>query len=609
MGLSKLKASLTSLRELAIETRTTLKEVTEIMRGVDPHMVRFRWIAPIWGGLSSLGTFALVGLMVQKVANGWIDSGKFTTSLLYTVVGIYLVYTFCGNLLKSYLRWRQSRMQDNLRTHLRDIITFKQMELDLGRLTDQDFIALKEATMEKGREAIDDLWMIQTQILANMISFFASITIILVLDVKLIVLALLPVIPLTIQSAVLDRKRRTMYEQEHLTRRKKDLYGNQITSRHNLIQTKLLGTREYMAERYRYYRDRILENSIILRWFDFKSRNLVMMIELVITGVACLYVGNQLVAGKLSLAKLFFVVGSMRTLGRVTSSLSGVTVELRSHCIDYRYFRQFLETKPLIDESQSKEYRVTETPTIRFENVTFCYPRELKRALDNCSFEIETGERVAIVGPNGCGKTTTARLMTKIYEPTQGYVFINQIPTNDIKQDCWLDHILCITQGVSIPDLPVDEAITGEPPELIDVGRMKYAAKLASADEIIIALPNGYQTQIGEEWPGGVGLSGGQRQRMKMAAAFYRLLKPNVFVGVFDEPMSHCDVETREKFYRALGEMKDKTIIVIAHDPMYLHHFERVIVMDKGQVVKDVRGRDDIERYKGTLTEKLSADL
>jgi ABC-type bacteriocin/lantibiotic exporter with double-glycine peptidase domain len=91
---------------------------------------------------------------------------------------------------------------------------------------------------------------------------------------------------------------------------------------------------------------------------------------------------------------------------------------------------------------------------------------------------------------------------------------------------------------------------------------------------------------------------------LKLCTAFYRLLDPKVHIAIFDEPMSSCDMETRKRFYRCLRNFPDKTIIVIAHDPFYLHHFDRVIVMENGEIIDDIRGKAILE-YRNQIIDNL----
>jgi ABC-type bacteriocin/lantibiotic exporter with double-glycine peptidase domain len=115
---------------------------------------------------------------------------------------------------------------------------------------------------------------------------------------------------------------------------------------------------------------------------------------------------------------------------------------------------------------------------------------------------------------------------------------------------------------------------------------------------VIDTLSDRYQTQIGADWPGGWEPSAGQWQRLKLTAAFYRLLESRVRIGLFDEPMSQCDMETRERFYRDLQSIVDKTIVVVAHDPAYLHFFKRVILIENGRVARDMRAPEEIAAYQ-----------
>ena len=141
---------------------------------------------------------------------------------------------------------------------------------------------------------------------------------------------------------------------------------------------------------------------------------------------------------------------------------------------------------------------------------------------------------------------------------------------------------------------------------------MGLALDFSGADEIVATLPEGMETWIGEQWPGGRGFSTGQLQRLALAGAFYRFLDPGIFVGIFDEPMANCDVETRTRFYQSVSkasEFKDKTVLMSLHDPLYLHYFDRILLLEKGVIVEDLRGHEKIVSYRERIAMTLAGDL
>ncbi len=155
-------------------------------------------------------------------------------------------------------------------------------------------------------------------------------------------------------------------------------------------------------------------------------------------------------------------------------------------------------------------------------------------------------------------------------------------------------------------------ALTGLVGEAIDGDRMALALLYSGADDVVAALPDGMRTWIGEQWPGGRGFSTGQMQRLALAGAFYRFLDPFVFVGIFDEPMANCDVETRSRFYQSIRkapEFSRKTILMSLHDPLYLQYFDRVLLLEDGAIAKDLRGHAEIVGYRERIALALAADL
>ncbi|MDB5485693.1 MAG: transporter [Tardiphaga sp.] len=215
-----------------------------------------------------------------------------------------------------------------------------------------------------------------------------------------------------------------------------------------------------------------------------------------------------------------------------------------------------------------------------FDRVTFAYPtRPDALALDNVSFSVRAGEKVAIVGPSGAGKSTLFHLLLRFYDPASGSIAVDGVPVREaIPQDVRARIALVPQDSVVFAMSARDNIRFGRPDASdADVGR---AADLAHATEFVTRLPEGFDTQLGER---GVTLSGGQRQRIAIARAILR----DAPLLLLDEATSALDAESETLVQTALEElMKHRTTLVIAHRLATVLSCDRILVLDRGRIVE-----------------------
>ena len=217
---------------------------------------------------------------------------------------------------------------------------------------------------------------------------------------------------------------------------------------------------------------------------------------------------------------------------------------------------------------------------VRFENVSFSYPHIDRKILDDVSFNIEHGEKVAIVGRIGSGKSTIARLMMGLYDPQDGQILVDQSDQAQIDPADLRRNFAYIAQDVTLFRGTVRDNMTASRLEATDEEILKVA-KVSGVYDFIKAHPLGIDAPVGE---GGTALSGGQRQAVALARAM--LTKPSLYLC--DEPTNAMDIQAENAFVQHIrGEVGDRTLVLITHRLSLLEIVDRIIVLEQGQVVMD----------------------
>ncbi len=217
---------------------------------------------------------------------------------------------------------------------------------------------------------------------------------------------------------------------------------------------------------------------------------------------------------------------------------------------------------------------------VEFRNVTYSYPASSQSVLDNFSVTIEAGTRVGLVGRSGSGKSTVLSLLQRQRDVPSGRIIIDGHDIAGLTQESLRNAIGVVPQDVSLFHRSVMENIRYGRPDATD-SEVKAAAEAASCRQFIEALPEGYDTEVGDR---GVKLSGGQRQRLAIARAFLR----NSPILLLDEATSALDSESEAAVQRALNRlMQGRTVIAVAHRLSTLQDFDRILVMQSGKILQD----------------------
>ncbi len=252
------------------------------------------------------------------------------------------------------------------------------------------------------------------------------------------------------------------------------------------------------------------------------------------------------------------------------------------------FYEGYADTKEMV-EIIKLPYEIKNTPTalplkvtsgiVTFKKVSFAF-NQTRDVLNDLDLEIRAGEKVALVGPSGAGKTTFIRLLLRFYDVSSGHILIDGQNILHVTLESLRNAISLVPQDPLLFHRTIMENIRyGKPTATAD--EVKEAARLAHCDEFIKHLPNNYETYVGER---GIKLSGGERQRVAIARAILK----NAPILILDEATSSLDSHSESLIQDALDTlMKGKTVIVIAHRLSTIRKMDRIIVMKNGSIVED----------------------
>ncbi|GAB6157307.1 thiol reductant ABC exporter subunit CydD [Desulfotomaculum varum] len=250
-----------------------------------------------------------------------------------------------------------------------------------------------------------------------------------------------------------------------------------------------------------------------------------------------------------------------------------------------RIFEVLQTPLPPTGGNQEKQPQINGQLHISFREVTVSYTAGQCPALQGVTFDLRQGEKVALVGPSGAGKTTVANLLLRFLEPEAGIIKVNGVPLAHIPADQWRSLISYLPQQPYLfYGTVADNILLGRPDASPD--QVRKAAAMAGAHEFIIQLPQGYDTPVGEL---GLRLSGGQAQRIALARAFLK----DAPLLILDEATTGLDAAAEQVVQEALAHlMKERTVLIIAHRLSTVCQADRILVLNQGRLAEQGRHQE-----------------
>ena len=369
--------------------------------------------------------------------------------------------------------------------------------------------------------------------------------------------------------------------QQTPTRRRLDYLRHVGASCESAKELKLFGLAPFVTGEFVRLSNAVYEQNVALARRRFVAGTLLSALSTGGYYAAYAYVIYRTVYGDLSWGSLQFLGGALAGASAGIQALFATISLVADQSLFLTDLVEFLNVRPMI---RSKPNAIPAprpmNDGIVFENVSFSYPDSSRLVLDRVNLRIGLGERIALVGPNGQGKTTLVKLLVRLYDPTAGRILLDGVDLRDYDIEDLHRIIGVVFQDFMHYDLTARQNIA--------VGRMdreargdeiEIAARQSLADLVIARLPLGYNQPLGRRFDGGVDLSGGEWQKMALARAYLR----DAQLLVLDEPTAALDARSEHEVFQRFADLTPgRTALLISHRFSTVRMADRIVVLSDG---------------------------
>ena len=569
------------------ERLAALRNVPPVLRIVwqsGPLVVSLGLVFRLISSLIPLAALWITKLIIDGIVLA-VSSHQPVKPLLWWLVAAEFAIAIFGSILGRTIDYVDALLADKYTRHISIRVMKHAAELDLMAYEDPVFYD----RLERARvQATDRLGMIQSigRLVQQVITAASLSVSILVFSPWLLLLLIAGILPAFLGESHFAFLGYARNFRQTPVRRELDYLRVLGGSREAAKELKLFGLKDFLIGRFTRLSDQIYRENVDLARRRLIAGSFLSMIGTAGYYSAYVYVIWRTVTGSLSIGTLTFLTGAIvqasGNIQQIFSSLSSIA----DQALFLTDLLAFFEMQPTI---RSKPHALpAPRPIVRgfeFRNVSFRYPGTSRLVLNSLDFHLRAGERVALIGKNGEGKTTLVKLMTRLYDPVEGQVLLDGVDLREYNLEDLYREIGVIFQDFMRYEMTARENIAvGRIDEINNLPLLKTAADKSMADEVIERLPRDYEQMLGRRFENGVDLSGGEWQKIALARAYLR----DAQVLILDEPTAALDARSEFEVFQRFAELTaGKSALFISHRFSTVRMADRIVVLENGKIAED----------------------
>ena len=579
------------------EKKNPIKDAFEALRNI-PEAFKLVWNASKKHTLINFGLIPLVGLL--PAAQSWV--GKMIVDQILQAIELsadvqagiqivlpYVILEFVLLLFSSLLSAFQSLSNNVLRSSLSKYVNTKIIEksikLDLQFYEDPVFYDNMQNARRRADSSALAIVSSISQVAQQFITLISLVALLIGFSPWLAVLVILAAVPNFLSNSRFAEMSFRAVSHRAPETRLLNYIETLLTSNETVKEIKLFGLGEALKERFeKLFTEFMEEDNSIARRNTFASLGWGMLTNLAYYG-SYIWVIIRTITKVIMLGDMTMFLSVFRQSQRAVMSLLESFSRLYENNLYLDNLLDFLKIEPaLVSPENGKIAPAPILQGIHFQNVSFKYPGSDKYVLRNINLFIKPNESIALVGLNGAGKTTLIKLLTRLYDPTEGQITLDGVDLREYDMTSLHQRFGVIFQDFVRYQFSIKENIGfGQIEELDNMERIEEAASKGGADEVVAPLPEGYETILGRRWNRRHELSGGQWQKIALSRAFMRKAE----VLILDEPTSALDAQAEyEIFLRFRELMEGRLAVLISHRFSTVRMADRIVVLENGRILE-----------------------
>jgi ATP-binding cassette subfamily B protein len=574
------------------ERISALRNVPAVLKIVwesGPGVVLFGLVSRLFAALLPVALLAVTKLIIDRIQHTLSTHQPIQHGFWWLVAGEFALAVSNSILLRA-IDYSDSLLGDKYTRHVSIRVMNHAAGLDLIAYEDPVFYD----RLERARvQATDRLVMIQAvgRLVQQAITTLTLSVSIMLFSPWLMLLLIAGVVPAFLGESHFAFLGYAKNFRQTPIRRQLDYLRVLGGSKEAAKELKLFGLKKFLTDRFTRLSDVIYEENIALSRRKLVAGALLSMLGTMGYYSAYVFVIWRTVAGAMTIGTLFFLTGAIQQASSNIQQIFSTLAAIGDQALFLTDLLAFFEMKPTI---KSKPNALpAPRPIMRgveFRNVSFSYPGNSRRVLDHINFQLHTGERLALIGENGQGKTTIVKLITRLYDPTEGQILLDGIDLREYDLEDLHREIGVIFQDFMRYEMTARENIAvGRVEEINNLELLRMAAQKSLADHTIGRLSGGYEQMLGRRFDQGVDLSGGEWQKIALARAYLR----DAQLLILDEPTAALDARSEFEVFHRFSELTaGKMALFISHRFSTVRSADRILVLENGRIVEEGTHRE-----------------
>ena len=540
----------------------------------------FRLIA----SLLPLGLLWITKLIIDILVRDHTTHQSVGTRLWWLVAAEFSLAVF-GSVLSRGVDFLDALLADKYTRHVSVLVMKHAAQLDLTAYENPIFYD----RLERARvQATDRLGMIQSigRLIQQIITTLSLSISIMLFSPWLLLMLVAGVVPAFLGESHFAFLGYAKNFRQTPVRRQLDYLRVLGGSKEAAKELKLFGLAPFLTERFSRLSDQIYEEDVDLARRRLVAGSFLSTISIAGYYLAYVFVIWRTVIGVLSVGTFTFLAGAIQQASSNIQQMFSTVSSIADQALFLTDLIAFFEMRPMI--ASKPNALPAPRPIIRgfeFRNVSFRYPGSSRLVLDGLNFHFRPGERVALIGENGEGKTTIVKLLTRLYDPVEGQVLLDGVDLREYNLEDLYREVGVIFQDFMRYEMTARENIAvGRIEQLDDIALLEQSARKSMADGVVARLSHGYEQMLGRRFDGGVDLSGGEWQKVALARAYLR----DAQILILDEPTAALDARSEYEVFQRFAELTaGKMALFISHRFSTVRMADRIIVLENGRIAED----------------------